>query len=968
MGDKRDPLQYRGISLAPAIYKLYCRILNNRLTFWCDNNDILNDSQNGFRHGRSTIEHLHSLTTIIETRKLQQKSTYCAFVDFKKAYDRIDRNLLWEKLQFYGLDGNFLSALKVIYSNTRCCVRVNGICTESFDVTCGLKQGCLLSPLLFNLFINDLAVFFNGTGKCIDINGERFAILLYADDVVLLAKTPEDLNELLDSLSGWCNRNCLFVNPSKSKVVHFRNPSVTRTASSFKCGPEFLEVTDHYTYLGLLLTEHLNFSGMAKCVARSASRALGLVLAKSRTFGDLPYQTFTKLYDSLVWPVIGYGAAIWGTTSHPCIEAVQNRALRFFTGAAICQDLGLSLRLNCKHTVKSQLTNDGFESGQKSKNICVPEPLFVRMGKGVHMWNFGMGMFMIEISPESLQLTAIYGFSSGGAVLFFGALVGDWIDNTARLKAARMSLVIQNLCVIVCAIVVFVVLWHKDEIAAYLDDEKFLVLCSAVIILMAVGANLSNVAYEIAVERDWIVEICGRDKDMLASMTATLRRISLTSMILAPIAMGQIMTYVSIGIGAIFIAGWNVASVFIVYYLIWKVYQTVPALTMKQFKKKRGRGIEMDELEEDGRKMMIIRREGTKTDTKFTINSNSGTDPSGSQLIEATEELERTEKSKPGDVEERYACCKKIFSSFITLYRGWRLYIKYDVVFAGLGLASLYMTVLGFDNITAGFAINQGLSESIVGGLMGVGALTGIFGTVAYPIVRRRIGLERTGLFGLGCQISCLCLCVASVFAPGSPLDLLYWQHNVTNLSPHTQENVSNRCLNLTEMGNRTEATAYSQYNLTTHDYDSGSVMGSQDNTSYISIILLMTGVTGARFGLWIADLTIIQLFLEHVDSTERGIVNGVQNSLNKLMAMLKFVMVIIAPQPQVFGLLIIISFGFVVTGWALYARYCRKARGHFFHFEKVTQCLDFHNNTLLSPLEVTTPAVKKQTNELVNV
>ncbi|KAL5006619.1 hypothetical protein ScPMuIL_015425 [Solemya velum] len=71
---------------------------------------------------------------------------------------------------------------------------------------------------------------------------------------------------------------------------------------------------------------------MATCVARSASRALGLVIAKSRTFGDLPYQTFTKLYDSLVWPVIGYGAAIWGTTSHPCIEAVQNRALRFFMG------------------------------------------------------------------------------------------------------------------------------------------------------------------------------------------------------------------------------------------------------------------------------------------------------------------------------------------------------------------------------------------------------------------------------------------------------------------------------------------------------------------------------------------------------------------------------------------------------------------------------------------------------------
>ncbi|KAL5007813.1 hypothetical protein ScPMuIL_016619 [Solemya velum] len=349
-----------------------------------------------------------------------------------------------------------------------------------------------------------------------------------------------------------------------------------------------------------------------------------------------------------------------------------------------------------------EVSTDSFEGADKRTRIFVYLSHFLSAW-GDRMWAFGVGMFMIEVSPESLQLTAIYGFSSGGAILFFGALVGDWIDNTARLKAARMSLVIQNLCVIVCAIVVFVVLWYKDEIAVYWDDEKLLVLCFAVIILIAVGANLSSIAYKIAVERDWVVEICGRDKDMLASMTATLRRIDLTSMILAPIATGQIMTYASTGIGALFIAGWNVVSVFIEYYLIWKVYQTVPALKMKQFKKKKDKApVENDE--EDDRKMIVIRPNDLKTDTKVTIISNSGTDPNDSQSVELSEKM-KNGKSKSGDVEERYACCMKFFSSFITLYRGWRLYIKYDVAFAGLGLASLYMTVLGFDNITTGTSI-----------------------------------------------------------------------------------------------------------------------------------------------------------------------------------------------------------------------------------------------------------------------
>ncbi len=149
---------------------------------------------------------------------------------------------------------------------------------------------------------------------------------------VLLAETEEDLSILLSTLGDWCDKNKMSVNPDKSKVVHFRGPSVTRTDKTFMCGNTAIDVTDSYNYLGLLFTEHLNFNLMAKAAAKSASRALGLLISKFKALGGMPFNVYSTLYDNMVWPVLEYGAAIWGTTQHSCINAVHHRAIRFFLG------------------------------------------------------------------------------------------------------------------------------------------------------------------------------------------------------------------------------------------------------------------------------------------------------------------------------------------------------------------------------------------------------------------------------------------------------------------------------------------------------------------------------------------------------------------------------------------------------------------------------------------------------------
>ena len=117
--DARNPLNYRGVSLAPACYKLYCRVLNFRLETWVDETNLLCDEQNGFRKSRSTPDHLSTLTSIIDMRKAKKKDTFVAFIDFSKAYDSIPRDKLWNKFKQMGLCFFFFSFLFYLISLSR---------------------------------------------------------------------------------------------------------------------------------------------------------------------------------------------------------------------------------------------------------------------------------------------------------------------------------------------------------------------------------------------------------------------------------------------------------------------------------------------------------------------------------------------------------------------------------------------------------------------------------------------------------------------------------------------------------------------------------------------------------------------------------------------------------------------------------------------------------------------------------
>ena len=129
------------------------------------------------------IDHLTTITSILENRKAVKKSTFVSFVDFSKVYDTINRKLLWTKLATYGIDGEMFQSLRSIYSNVKCAVKVNHHKTDLFCVKSGSKQYCILSTLLFYLYINDLSDFLSKLYKGILLVDTNINHLCYADDL-----------------------------------------------------------------------------------------------------------------------------------------------------------------------------------------------------------------------------------------------------------------------------------------------------------------------------------------------------------------------------------------------------------------------------------------------------------------------------------------------------------------------------------------------------------------------------------------------------------------------------------------------------------------------------------------------------------------------------------------------------------------------------------------------------------------
>ena len=333
-GDRSTPENYRPITVLSCLSKVFTSVLNNRLTKFLDSTSGLNENQAGFRKGYSTIDHIFSLNTLLELHRAKKKKLYCAFIDFSKAFDSVWRIGLWRKLLANNINGNFFKVIHNMYNGIKSCVSANGQDSPFFACECGVRQGENLSPVLFALYLNDLESYLlhkNLSGITFDIPDNDVELylkifsLLYANDTVIMADNPTDLQDCLNAFSEYCELWKLNINVEKTKILIFGargRPNLT-----FNLDNKELEIVDSYKYLGVLFSQSGSFLRTRKHITQQAKKAMFLLFTRINNL-DIPIDLQLKLFDNTVLPILTYGSEVWGYENLDMIEKVHNEFLR----------------------------------------------------------------------------------------------------------------------------------------------------------------------------------------------------------------------------------------------------------------------------------------------------------------------------------------------------------------------------------------------------------------------------------------------------------------------------------------------------------------------------------------------------------------------------------------------------------------------------------------------------------------
>lgn len=208
-GDKTNPANYRGIALVNCIAKWFTMILRERLRKWATAHNKIPECQAGFVEGKGCLDNIYVLSSAIQFQlRLGHRKIYALFVDFKRAFDSINHDKLWMKLLGMGISAKIIRTLKNLYDQANLQVRTGDGLSEATDITEGVLQVEILSPLLFILFIADIEVFFRDRGAIgVNLDGlNDLLLMLYADDLAILAYSPIDLKKSFEFCTSTVNR------------------------------------------------------------------------------------------------------------------------------------------------------------------------------------------------------------------------------------------------------------------------------------------------------------------------------------------------------------------------------------------------------------------------------------------------------------------------------------------------------------------------------------------------------------------------------------------------------------------------------------------------------------------------------------------------------------------------------------------------------------------------------------------
>ena len=244
-GDAKICENYRTIALVSHVSKVLLKIVGERMQHWLK--EVISIEQRGFQRKLGCREQVFNLRNIIQTWKGTNENLYICFIDYSKAFDNVNHEKLWRCLLDFGVSKHLISILVSLYRNQRAVIRVGGKYSEEFRVLKGVRQGGVLSPMLFLLYAElIMSIVFKEFDlmECITLNGKKLNRLMFADDCLFLSKSKKELMAMVSRLKKVSEDFGLLLNVKKTKVMIISNDARESDIKTLDCEGDVIDVVE----------------------------------------------------------------------------------------------------------------------------------------------------------------------------------------------------------------------------------------------------------------------------------------------------------------------------------------------------------------------------------------------------------------------------------------------------------------------------------------------------------------------------------------------------------------------------------------------------------------------------------------------------------------------------------------------------------------------------------------------------
>ena len=306
-GDLTECNNWRGVKLMVAAAKVLGRIRITRIRDGIDNK--LRQEQAGFRKGSGTTEQIFILRNIVEQCIEWNANLYVCIVDFEKAFDSVDRTVLWRIMRSYSIPEKIVKMVKVMYSGSECAVIDGSGVYDWFEIKTGVKQGCCMSGFLFLLVVDWVmrkTIKHGNTGIRWKFNN-FLEDLDFADDLALISSSGRHIQTKVSNLGRYAKMTGLRINTAKTMMMSWNNPAGRKV----QVDGEELEVVPKFVYLRGTVTQE---GGSDEDIKSRLGKARAAFSKLRRKSSQLKLKTKLRLFNSNVVAVLLYGCETWRTT------------------------------------------------------------------------------------------------------------------------------------------------------------------------------------------------------------------------------------------------------------------------------------------------------------------------------------------------------------------------------------------------------------------------------------------------------------------------------------------------------------------------------------------------------------------------------------------------------------------------------------------------------------------------------